>query len=384
MSLCTICAHPAVGVCPLTQKHLCSSICQNINYKLIQAGGKKKKRKEEENDPNEREEEEDLEPFTQEPVSSLNPRDVIRINGIVFSLPDLYKWVIEMKRSDNPLTREEIFGAVEIAQINAAAREHYPFVVVLSSLGEQNRNIAWTTLSNFENLAFYLLKTINNVTVDTLMEFMQTKQNIKFFMFNPNQSILNLIITHDDKRILDIPDLPNPFIIFNTNMIQHTTKLEELELCIKLAKRRNKGYDMFEEQIDGIRKEIREEDERRKRIDAIREEEERKKRIDAIRKEEEERKKKPIRQKLILFINDNKYQVDREEDETLYEAFERVFYKRYKPPTGIKKLLIGEIDEDSDAGIIDRSGGFPFREDDFDILEDDKTLTVRITEDYEM
>jgi hypothetical protein len=56
--LCTICEHPAVGICPLTRKHLCSSICQNINYSRQLIAGKTKRddaaEKKDDDDPNER------------------------------------------------------------------------------------------------------------------------------------------------------------------------------------------------------------------------------------------------------------------------------------------------------------------------------------------
>lgn len=361
--LCAICQFPAVGKCPLTQKHVCSSICQNISYvrQLIGLNGKKRDEKGDlDGEPEKKKdkEEEETDPFTMTPISELEPNDVITFQGNKYSLAGLYRWFINDKKTKNPLKGNDVEPA-DMEQVSVLAIERFPFTIQLSSLGEQNRTITWTVLSNFENLAFFLLKTVNNVTVTTLMEFMQyiTRRNIKFFMFNPDQSILDLIIEHNDNRLIDIPGLRNPLNVLVTVMIQYTSMLQQIELCIRLARRRKKGYDMFQTRGNELRNEIR----------------------------REERRRNPGQQQLILFIDDEEYEVYKRENESLYDAFHRVFNDNYEPATQHDEwfVLSGRIEEADSRGNSDLEGGFPFKQGDFDDLDNEEILTVRVTEEYE-
>ena len=349
---CSICKYPAQGQCPLTHNFFCSSICQRIGYKLI---GPKTERNDEEDDPNQRkekkgkEEEEGLEPFTQEKISDIPERDRIVINNSTYSLPELYRWTIDMGRRTNPLTGIEFAGEDALEQIRVTARERYPLEIRLATAMGENliATRQHTVLSTIESLTFRALEVTSGKIAETIMEFMQTIVRENFMYFVNNRNILHLVLEHQDKRIIDLPNIQNPLVILFSRNAAAQSQLSQIDLCIQIARERGKGYDMFERQSEQLRGVL-------------------------------------FVQTMTLYINDQRYNVVREDNESRYDAFNRVFTERYVPTTRHDQWITTTATVDNTEVDVESytPGLFPLDPDDFINLNNLNQIIVRVQVDY--
>jgi len=348
---CSICKYPARGQCPVTHDFFCSSICQRIGYKLI---GPKNERDEEEEDPNqqrtkkgkekEEEEEEALEPFTQEKISDIPERDRIVINNSTYSLPELYRWTIDMGRRTNPLTGIEFAGEDALEQIRATARERYPLEVRFeTTMGRNLTTRQHTFLSTIESLAFRALEVTSGKIADTIMEFMQTIVRENFMYFVNNRNILHLVLEHQDERIIDLPNIQSPLLVLFSRNASTQSQLSQINLCIQIARERGKGYDMFERRSEQLRG------------------------VEFV-------------QIMTLHINNQEYNVTRENNESRYDAFNRVFNERYVPPTRHHDWITTTATVDNtDVDVESYTPGlFPLDQDDFIDLNNLNRIVVRV------
>lgn len=339
---CSICKYPAIGQCSSTRNFFCSKICQRIGFKLI---GPKNERGEEIDEDEERKkqkqkEEEDVDPFTQEKISDLDPKDVIKIRNNSYSLPDLYKWVVDMKRTRNPLTNEEFVGPDTLEMIKDTANKVYPLQVIIkyvSGGSPVTRN--YTILLMIENLAFLILEVMTGSITETVMEFMQSivNQNISFLINNNN--ILDFLLKYDTQRIIDVMN-QNPITIYYVQILSPEESNKQVQKCIEIAKMLGKGTDVFERRL--------------------------------------------LRQKImVLRINDDEYVVNIEPGESLYDAFYRTFNDNYHPSSRHNEWLqiIGTI-EGTGLGDSNTEGYFPFHESDFEGLGINNDIIVKIYEEY--
>jgi hypothetical protein len=324
---CSICKFPAIGKCLVSRKLFCSQICQNIGYKLIGPNGQKRER-----------EEEDVDPFTQERISDLNPKDVIKIRNNFYSLPELYKWVIDMKRTRNPLTNEEFVGPETIEYIKDAAKREYPLKTTIYWVSGGTPIIRnYTNLLMIENLAFLILEVMTGSITETVMEFMQAivKLGVKFIIHN--KDILDLLLNQNNQRLIDI-GIKDAVSIYYFQILPPNESELQIMKCIEIARMLGKGTDVFERLL--FNPNI----------------------------------------KYTLFIDEQEYDVKLEPGESIYNAFKRLFEDNFVASTRHDEwVLISGVIEDH-ATDTNTEGYFPFDENDFEGLEED--ITVRIYEEY--
>jgi hypothetical protein len=357
-------------ICFICKNALCNSICEQIKFKLIQG---KTGRKEDEKDPNkrdekktkEKDEEENLEPFTQEPISELAPKDVFRVQQNVYSLPDLYNWVINIGNPKIPLTGQ-IAGQDLIEQLKEAANQNYPLILSIHTRPDIGMNLIletrrYTTLATIDSLSFRALEISQGIVVETIMEFMQTIVHLKkgFFIYNDN--FLQLVKTN--KTIAEIQGINNQLVLLCKPLETSQDEIIQLRLCIEIAESRGKGYDMFQIILDDIiRKETEKEEEGIEKC---------------VLKIVYDFAGESVKEKFIVKVSDG---------ESYYDAYIKAFESNYDPGhshdfwTGTLGIINGNVTD------MHSKGEFPYSKNDFDEeiegFDEDKTVKVTITEEY--
>jgi hypothetical protein len=342
-------------------KFLCSSVCEQINFKLIEG---KTGRKDDEQDPNQRdkkkekEEDEDLEPFTQEPVSALPPQDVFRVQQNVYSLPDLYQWVINMGNTKIPLTGQ-IAGQDMIERLKEAANVNYPLTLTINIMPKGGMDMIpetrrYTTLATVDDLTFRALEITQGIVVNTIMEFMQSIVHLKKAFFTTDRNILQLVKDHGNKKLVDIQGSKNYLILFCRTLETQEDQVTQLLLCIEIAKARGKGYDMFQTLLD--------------KIDGVDE--------CVLKIVYDFNNRQNITKKYAITVYGGDY----------YETYNRAFAEKYKSRRAhdFWTTTIGIINGNATNAY--SKGEFPYDKDDFDeeieIFEEDDIVKVTITEEY--
>jgi succinate dehydrogenase flavin-adding protein (antitoxin of CptAB toxin-antitoxin module) len=148
-------------------------------------------------------EEEELEVFTQEPISTISRKNLIKIGTKYYSLPQLYNWIVNYDKTKDPLTNE-LFDEIDIKKVKTEGILKYPLNVKLLKLMSASNEINTSALMSINSLCREILKAETGQKSSTDFEFLIEFLNSGINFTMNKKTALDLLLENDEKQIFEI------------------------------------------------------------------------------------------------------------------------------------------------------------------------------------